>query len=112
MFGVTCAPELFQKILEKMLIKCKGVINFIDDILIWGPSQEEHNSRLAEVLTVLKENNVLLNHDKCIINVKKINFLGHELTPEGVKPLPKYIKSISEFRKPTTIEFPWISKLY
>ncbi|KAG7304923.1 hypothetical protein JYU34_010335 [Plutella xylostella] len=104
MFGVTCAPELFQKILEKMLIKCDGVINFIDDILICGSSEEEHDTRLEKVLKTLKENNVLLNEDKCIYKVQKVNFLGHELTPGGVKPLPKYMKSIKEFRVPNTVE--------
>ncbi|CAH2107517.1 unnamed protein product [Euphydryas editha] len=104
MFGVTCAPELFQKILEKMLIRCEGAVNFIDDILIWGSTEEEHDSRLTKVKDILKENNVLLNQDKCIYKVEKINFLGHELTSKGVKPLPKYIKSISEFRVPKTIE--------
>ncbi|CAK1594433.1 unnamed protein product [Parnassius mnemosyne] len=104
MFGVSCAPELFQKILEKMIIKCEGVINFIDDILIWGSSGEEHDLRLSQVLDVLNENNVLLNKDKCLYKVQKVKFLGHELTPEGVTPLPKYIKSIQEFRVPNTIE--------
>ncbi|XP_049880106.1 uncharacterized protein K02A2.6-like [Pectinophora gossypiella] len=104
MFGVTCAPELFQKILEKMLIGCEGVINFIDDILVCGSSEDEHDMRLSKVLEVLKNNNVLLNEEKCIYKVKKVNFLGHELTPEGVKPLSKYIESISKFRKPKTIE--------
>lgn len=38
------------------------------------------------------------------IKYKKINFLGHELTPNGAKPLPKYITSIEKFRVPKTIE--------
>lgn len=42
MFGISCAPEIFQKILEKMLIHCEGAINFIDDILIFGDSEEQH----------------------------------------------------------------------
>lgn len=104
MFGIACAPELFQKILEKMLIKCEGIINFIDDILIWGSSEEEHDLRLSKVLEVLRENNVLLNEDKCTYKVTEVNFLGHVLTPVGVKPLPKYINSIQEFRVPKTIE--------
>lgn len=104
MFGVTSAPELFQKIMEKMLIKCEGVTNFIDDILIWGSDEKEHDLRLSKVMEVLKENNVLLNDEKCIYKVQTIHFLGHELKPDGVKPLPKYMKSIKEFRVPKTIE--------
>lgn len=104
MFGITCAPELFQKILEKMLLKCDGAINFIDDILIYGRTEQEHNLRLQKVLQVLEENNVLLNNEKCLYKVKKVNFLGHELTSEGVRPLNKYIESVTHFRVPKTIE--------
>lgn len=103
MFGVTCAPELFQKILEKMLVKCEGVVNFIDDILVFG-NETEHDLRLSKVLQVLRENNVLLNKDKCIYKTEKIHFLGHELSPDGVKPLTKYLDSISQFRIPKTVE--------
>lgn len=104
MFGITCAPELFQKILEKILLKCDGAINFIDDILIYGQTEQEHDMRLQRVLQVLKENDVLLNEEKCLYKVKKVNFLGHELTAEGVRPLDKYIKSVAHFRVPKNIE--------
>lgn len=104
MFGINCAPEIFQKVLENLLIKCDGVINFIDDILVFGDSEEQHDQRLKKVLVVLKENNVLLNKDKCIFKVQKIHFLGHELTVGGVKPLTKYIDSITNFRVPSTVE--------
>ncbi|KAL0901956.1 hypothetical protein ABMA27_007099 [Loxostege sticticalis] len=104
MFGITCAPELFQKILEEMLSGLEGVMNFIDDILVYGENEGQHDERLSKVLKVLKENNVLLNEAKCVYKVQKINFLGHELTLDGAKPLGKYIKSIAEFRAPKTIE--------
>lgn len=57
MFGVTSATML-----ERILIKCKGVNNFIDDILISGSSEEEHDTRLSKVLEVLKERNVTTYH--------------------------------------------------
>lgn len=104
MFGISSAPELFQKIMERMLIQCEGSINFIDDILVFGSSEKEHDARLKVVLGVLKENNVLLNEAKCIYKVQQVNFLGHELKPDGVRPLNKYIESIADFREPKTIE--------
>ncbi|XP_072936215.1 uncharacterized protein [Epargyreus clarus] len=104
MFGITCAPELFQKIVEKMLTGLDGVINFIDDILVYGEDENQHDKRLSKVLDVLKENNVLLNESKCKYKVQKISFLGHELTRDGVKPLKKYMTSIAEFRTPKTVE--------
>lgn len=104
MFGISCAPEHFQKILERILLPCEGVINFIDDIIVFGSNEEEHNVRLRCVLEVLKANNVLLNDKKCIFNTRQIQFLGHELSPEGIKPLNTYVKVIETFREPTTIE--------
>lgn len=104
MFGISCAPELFQKIMEKMLIPCDGAVNFIDDILVFGRNKAEHDARLAQVLQVLKDNNVLLNKTKCTFNVKKVQFLGHELSSDGIKPLDKYVKAIATFRPPETVE--------
>lgn len=104
MFGISCAPEHFQKIMEKMLLSCEGVVNFIDDIVVFGRDKNEHDARLQNVLTVLKDNNVLLNKSKCVFNATSIQFLGHELSPSGIKPLEKYIKTIESFRPPETIE--------
>lgn len=104
MFGISCAPELFQKIMEHILIKCDGTVNFINDIIIFGCNEDEHDRRLQNTLKTLKDNNVLLNHDKCVYKVNKIEFLGHELSAQGVIPLKKYINNIQTFRAPNTIE--------
>ncbi|XP_022826768.1 uncharacterized protein K02A2.6-like [Spodoptera litura] len=104
MFGITCAPEIFQKTLERMIIHCEGAVNFIDDILIYGSTETEHDRRVEQILKVLNENNVLLNENKCIRKVQVVNFLGHELSANGVKPLKKYIDSIDNFGIPKTIE--------
>lgn len=103
MFGISCAPEIFQKVLERMLLGCDGVLNFIDDILVYGKDLEEHDRRLEKVMQVLKENNVVLRDDKCLYRVNKVNFLGHELSAEGVKPLQKYVSTIQNFRSPVNV---------
>ncbi|XP_063892502.1 uncharacterized protein K02A2.6-like [Helicoverpa armigera] len=103
MFGINCAPEIFQKTLERILIGCEGVVNFIDDILIFARNLQEHDERLKRVMEVLDKHKVLLRKDKCIYRVNKIQFLGHELTDQGVKPLQKYSAAISEFRPPTNV---------
>lgn len=104
MFGISCAPEHFQKILERILLPCDGVVNFIDDIVVFGANESDHNGRLKQVLEVLKHNNVRLNDKKCIFGIKNVTFLGHQLSADGVKPLDKYVKVIDSFRRPDTIE--------
>lgn len=104
MFGISCAPECFQKQLERILLPCEGVVNFIDDIVVFGVNEAEHDVRLNKTLQVLKENGVLLNDAKCALRVKQIEFLGHQLSGNGIKPLDKYVKTIQSFREPTVIE--------
>lgn len=49
-FGVTCAPEIFQRVMTDILVGCRNVIIFIDDILVYAKSEEEHNEHLSEVI--------------------------------------------------------------
>ncbi|KAG6454310.1 hypothetical protein O3G_MSEX008647 [Manduca sexta] len=104
MFGISCAPEMFQKILEKVLLGCMGTFNFIDDIIVHGATEHEHDDRLSKVLKVLKQNNILLNKSKCIYKTRKIEFLGHELSVNGIRPLQKYLTAIKTSRTPNTTE--------
>ncbi|XP_062538889.1 uncharacterized protein K02A2.6-like [Armigeres subalbatus] len=64
MFGINCAPEIFQRIMCEMLADIEGVIVYIDDVVVWGATLAEHNERLQKVLAVLGKNHALLNKDK------------------------------------------------
>lgn len=104
MFGISCAPEIFQKIMEKLLAKCEGCLNYVDDIIIYGDTEENHNIRLKAVLDTLRDNNVALNVGKCVLGVKQIKFLGHVLSESGISPSIDKIKDIQNFRSPKTAE--------
>lgn len=104
MFGITCAPEMFQRIMEHMLIDCLGTINFIDDIIIFGATEADHDNNLRNTLQVLKNNNVLLNEAKCMYKTEQIKFLGYQLSAKGIRPLENYINGIKKFREPKTID--------
>lgn len=54
-FGISCAPELFQRRMNKILEGLEGVVCLVDDVLIFGSSQEEHDVRLVAVLQRVKE---------------------------------------------------------
>lgn len=104
MFGINCAPEIFQKTMEKILAGCIGCLIYIDDILIFGIDQKSHDERLKIILGRLKEFNVLLNKDKCVIGKTDIEFLGHRLSSNGIKPTHDKIIAIQQFRAPATAE--------
>lgn len=104
MFGITCAPELYQKMMEQILSDCEGCLNYIDDIIVYGVSKEEHDRRLNIVLKRLEDYNVLLNKEKCKIGVSKLDFLGHIFSENGISPANDKLDSIKNFREPNTTE--------
>ncbi|XP_058817493.1 uncharacterized protein K02A2.6-like [Topomyia yanbarensis] len=102
-FGVSCAPELFQKVMESLVAGLQGVIVYLDDILVYGTTVDEHDVRLKSFLNRLLEYNVLINKDKCIYNVEKLEFLGHELSINGVRPTESRIAALQNFRDPLNV---------
>jgi hypothetical protein len=64
-FGITSAPEHFQRRMSTLLRDLEGVVCLIDDVLIYGKSQEQHDERLLAVLNRLEEAGLTLNRDKC-----------------------------------------------
>lgn len=103
-FGISCAPEKFQKVMDSILAPCRNVICFIDDILVYGSTVEEHDECLANVLKVLNDHDVLLNTKKCEIRVKEVMFLGHKLSENGISPSDSKISAVQQFRSPKTKE--------
>lgn len=104
LFGVNCAPEMFQKIVEQILVGCKNTLIFIDDIVVYGKTEIEHDESLQAVLTALKKRNVLLNTLKCVFKKTEIVFLGHRLSKDGVQPTDDKVKAIRKCREPKTKE--------
>ena len=79
-YGVHSASEVFQKRMTEMFENVEGVVCYIDDVLVWGRSKEEHDERLRTVLEVIRDNNVKLNKQKCKFAQTDIRYLGHQLT--------------------------------
>ena len=65
MFGITSAPEMYQKIVKDVLIGCKGVANIADHLIIHGHGIEEHDKNLLAVLQRLRDCGLTPNSSKC-----------------------------------------------
>lgn len=103
MFGVNSAPEIFQREMDRILGNLKGVKCFIDDILIFGKTQQEHDENLKNLLNKLKENNFKMNDEKCEYSKSSIDFLGHSIDENGLKASLSKVESIQSFRRPETL---------
>jgi len=85
MFGVNCAPEIYNMVIHQALDGIEGVDHSIfDDIIVHGSSSEEHSRRLQLVLRHIQEKGLTLNIDKCQFSMTHIDFMGHILSEHGV----------------------------
>ena len=101
-FGMTNAPFYFQRAMTKALkpLLGKGVLVYLDDIIIHTKNLEENMNLLKQVLDLLKQHNFKVEIDKCDFLKKKVHDLGHILSESGVKPDPNKIKAVRNFARP------------
>lgn len=83
-FGISAAPEVFQKRMSQILDGIEGVLINVDDILVHGRTIKEHDERLHQVLKRLIKAKVTLNKDKCVFGTTRVKFLGHIIDSEGI----------------------------
>ena len=101
-FGITSAPEHFQQKMSQILEGQEGAVCMMDDILIYGSTQDEHDSRLISVLDKIKASGATLNEDKCQFSKKSIKFLGHIIDSSGIHPDPDKVQAIVEMKSPAS----------
>ena len=108
-FGITPAPEIFQMKLDQNLEGLKGVFKIADDILITSQGEtereadEDHDRNLKSLLDRCREWNIKLNKKKFTFKCDDVQFIGHRLTKEGLKPDPAKVKAILSMKKPDDI---------
>ena len=103
--GLTGAPGTFQRLVELVLqgLQWQTCLIYIDDIIVFGVNFEEHMSRLEEVLQRIQNAGLKLKPDKCHLLQHEVEFLGHIVSKEGVKPCPRNIMKILEWPTPTNV---------
>ena len=99
-FGLSSAPSVFQKMMSTILAGLKGVQCYLDDVIIWGCTQIEHDENLKAVLTRLSKYDVKLNLGKCQFSKTEIQFLGHTLSDRGIQVGDKH-RGITQASVPT-----------
>ena len=98
-FGISSGPEIFHREMTHILAGIQGVICDIDDILVGGRGQKEHDERLREVLKRLKQAGLTLN-EKCEFSTDQVKFLGHIVSARGIAIDPSKVEAITKFPAP------------
>ena len=105
-FGLTNAPAKFQRQMECVLVGLTRMqcLVYLDDIVIFSSSFQEHLERLSAVLTKLEEAGLRLRLSKCQFARKQVRYLGHIISSEGASPDPDKIKAVRDYPTPTTLK--------
>ena len=88
MFGVSCAPELFQKVVQQALQGWDGVRNIHDGIIVHGQTTEEHGKRLEEAMERIQNRGL----------PSELEFRGHFLSARGIEPSQAKVEAVTEAR--------------
>ncbi|UYV61958.1 hypothetical protein LAZ67_1007166, partial [Cordylochernes scorpioides] len=102
-FGLANAPSYFQSVMDRVLSGIGGVICYIDDVLIATASIEEHLALLKTIFARLAKYNIKLKKEKCLFLQKEIEYLGHLVTGESIRPLDHKVQAIQKAKTPTNI---------
>ena len=104
-FGLTNAPAAFMDLMNHVFRPYldQFVVVFIDDILIYSKTEEEHAQHLEIVLQTLRKHKLYAKLKKCDFWLNKVTFLGHIISGEGISPDPTKIQAIVDWKRPTTV---------
>jgi hypothetical protein len=105
LFGLTNAPTTFYTFMNDIFRKWFDdfVVIYIDDILVYNNSMEEHVEHLRKVFQRLRENKLYAKFEKCEFGVTKVDFLGHTITQKGLKMDDCKVKAILDWELPRSI---------
>ncbi|CAC5369074.1 unnamed protein product [Mytilus coruscus] len=99
-FGIRSAQEVYQKRISQIFENLEGVETDIDDIIIWGQTEEEHGRSFQTVLRKYEEVGLTLNPEKCQFKMREFTYKGHVLSKDGIRPDPEKIKAIKDMPAP------------
>lgn len=108
-FGLTNAPGVFQRLMERVLARLNPVdgpdfvVVYIDDVLVFSRTLEEHLEHLRLVIQRIQEAGLKLKPTKCHFIRKEVEYLGHIITPEGLKTNPRLVAAVEEFPRPQSL---------
>nr|GEU56951.1 putative reverse transcriptase domain-containing protein [Tanacetum cinerariifolium] len=104
-FGLTNAPDVFMDLMNRVFHEYleKFVIVFIDDILVYSKTREEHKDHLRIVLEILRQEKLYAKFSKCNFCLGQVAFLGHIVSSEGINTDPAKVEAITKWPRSTTV---------
>jgi hypothetical protein len=105
-FGLTNAPAYFMYLMYKVFMEYleKFVVVFIDDILVYSRSEEEHEEHLCLALQKLQKHRLYAKLTKCEFWMKQVAFLGHVISKRGISVDPNKVQDVLSWNVPMSVD--------
>jgi hypothetical protein len=105
-FGLTNAPATFQGVMNTVFERLlhKGVLVFMDDILVYSPTLQQHLQTLREVFTILRHQQVTLKRSKCTFAQQNLEYLGHVISTAGVATDSAKVAAVQTWPQPRSLK--------
>jgi hypothetical protein len=103
--GISVGCQGLSRVVDELFSDLKGrfVYNFLDDLVVYSSSKEEHLEHVREVLNRLQAAGFTLNPEKVVLAVSEIKYSGHSLSNQGVRVLPDRVETIRQFPRPRNL---------
>jgi len=100
--GLSISPSVFQRVMNQIFQKQlnKFVLIYLDDILIFSKTPEEHIQHIRKVLETIRKNDLSLKAKKCHFFQTEVKFLGHVISKNGIKPDPEKVQAVQDWNEP------------
>ena len=103
-YGLCNAGATYQRTMDLNLSGLMGmrILAYLDDIIIFSRSYDEHLQQLRELLKCMRKHNISLNLSKCRFAMSQVDFLGYNISKDGVKPQKRLSEAIRNFQRPAS----------
>ena len=95
------SQDVFQQKMDQILEQCPGTIGIVDDVAVFGRTEEEHDQNLHNLMQVAAKSGLVFNSKKCIIKAPPIHFFGMVYDADGAHPDPKRVEDIKALPPPS-----------
>ena len=104
-FGLASAPSAFQRLMEVTLagLQWKSALVYIDDVIIYSTTFDQHLKHLEEVFLRLREANLKLKAQKCELAQGEVKFLGHVISAQGIRPDETKTEALRTYKVPKSV---------
>ena len=89
--------------MTELLKDHQGMAIYMDDIFVYSDSEEVHEVRLKKILDTLEKAGLNLNNEKCLLRQRRLNYLGHCIDEDGIRPDEAKVKAVTQLEPPNNV---------